>query len=522
MFLAILTLVAQVSAPPSPPPLVSPVPSGAPVPSPGPALAANPASLALSPAQQQTVAIAGAALPLSAVLDRRLVIVTVDGATLTVTATQATGSDTIHVTDSTGAALDVPVRVAFRAGTFVPSASLKITGTPADPQWLVREVARLVARLTTAMPGAQTSIAHVTPPPAPLMPGAQTQFDVPVQISGAGTYYDVSGTTTVSVQNVPAAPIVPAVLFYDDDPEHVTANGVLYRGTIDTAHPTRLYYYHDVGAEPHRIAVLLSAQRDPSSVHVIDSTAGPNVDVMSVGHAATKNFLTDTARNQGTVVDVHGGEPVIVDDVTLQNREGVAGTIGLNVVSGAPITVTVVSVSPGVDPRSLAGGDVLPGDGHHRNGAFSLANYGTASLAYQAGGPDAKVVYGDRDPTPENLDPQSPGRDYGDYGVLWNIAVTLANPTPAPQTMYLYERPIGGAVRSSFLLGDTLVEMGCARVSTPYQIAAYSLAPNQTYRLNVSTMTDGGSNYPLEVGVTQTPPQPTTPPIDAADGCFPK
>ena len=514
MFLAILTLVAQVSAPPSP---------AAPVPSSTPGIAADPASLALSPAQQRSVVVTGATLPLGATLDRRLVTVTITGSTLTITATQATGTDTIHVTDTAGASLDVPVRVAFRAGTVVPSATLKVTGSPVDPQWLAREVASFVARLTTAMPGAQTTIAAVTPPPAPLTPGAQTQFDVPVQIAGAGAYYDVAGTTSVSVQNVPVAPFAAALLFYDDDPEHVSADGVLYRGTIAAARPARLYYYHDAGAAAHRIAVLLSVRpQDPSSVQVIDSTAGPNVDVMSVGHAATKNFLVYKAHNQGTVIDLDGEAPVIVDDVTLHDREGVAGAVGLNVLSGGPVTVTVVSVAPGADPRAVADGNVLPGDGHHRTGAFSLANYGSVSLAYQVGGADAKVVYGDREPTPQNLDPQSPGHDYGDYGVLWNIALTLANPTAQPQTVYLYERPIGGAVRSSFLIGDSLVEMGCARVSTPYQIAAYSLAASQTYRLNVETMTDGGSNYPLEVGVTQTPPEPSVPPIDAADGCFPK
>jgi hypothetical protein len=35
-------------------------------------------------------------------------------------------------------------------------------------------------------------------------------------------------------------------------------------------------------------------------------------------------------------------------------------------------------------------------------------------------------------------------------------------------------------------------------------------------------MTNGGSFYPAQVGVTGTPPQPNAPPINAPDGCFPK
>jgi hypothetical protein len=81
---------------------------------------------------------------------------------------------------------------------------------------------------------------------------------------------------------------------------------------------------------------------------------------------------------------------------------------------------------------------------------------------------------------------------------------------------------MGGVVRSSFLVNGTLVQVGCARLSQRYQIGQpFSVNPGRA-QITVQTMTDGGSNYPLEVGLTATPPQPTVPPITAPDGCFPK
>ena len=100
------------------------------------------------------------------------------------------------------------------------------------------------------MPGAQTSIGPVGEPAAPLQPGGSTQFAVPVQIAGNGEYFDQSGTTTVSVQNLAIDGFAPSVLFYDDDPEHVSQDGVLFRGTVSATAPTRLYYYHDAAADP--------------------------------------------------------------------------------------------------------------------------------------------------------------------------------------------------------------------------------------------------------------------------------
>ena len=67
-----------------------------------------------------------------------------------------------------------------------------------------------------------------------------------------------------------------------------------------------------------------------------------------------------------------------------------------------------------------------------------------------------------------------------------------------------------------------LVTLGCARVPQPYLIAQLTLDPSSQRTVNVLTMADGGSNFPLEIGATATPPQATTPPQSAPDGCFPK
>lgn len=543
--LAVLTLL-QPTPPPTPPPLAepsaapsasaspaeteaSPSPSSSPTPAPtpaGPRLTLSDTSVNLNPAQQKDVLVSGASAPLTATLEKKLVNVSIDPTTthVTITATQATGTDVVHLVDANGATAEIAVRVAFNAGTIVPQATLRVTGNPADPTWLAGQVGGLVARLTQSMPGTQTAIGNPQVPVAPLGPGAQLQFAIPVAIRSAdGTYFDQTGTTQVTVQNVAVDPFTPPVLFYDDDPEHVNADGVLFRGTVSGAQPARLYYYHDDAQDPRRIVVMLTTQsQDPTSVQVIDATAGPNADVLTVGNAVTRNFLLYKPPSEGTIVDVSQDVPYALHDVALGARQLVAGTIDLRVLSGGPVVVTVLTVSPGVDPRTLLAAAPLPDDGHHRTGVFSVSGFGNDAVNYAAGGPDAKVVLGDRDPTPPSVDSAATGHDYGDYGVLHTIVATLANPTDTPSNAYLYMRPIAGVARASFLVDGTLIQLGCIRVPVPYQISAYTLAPRQTYRAVVQTMTDGGSFYPIEIGVTATPPQPQAPPITAPDGCFPK
>jgi hypothetical protein len=513
--------------------LVAPAPAGSPAVSPSPSAspAANGAlvlstnAVNLNPAQQAIVTVSGATPPLQLTLDRKLVTASADpsGASVTIDATQATGTDVLHITDANGAGADVAIRVAFNAGTIVAQTTLTVTGNPVAPDWLAARVTDWVTRLTQAQPGAQIAFGAVTPPSAPLLPGATAQFVVPVTIAGNGQYFDQSGSTTVSVQNAALPPFSPALLFYDDDPEHISQDGVLFRGTISIAQPVRIYYYHDDTADPRRLVVALqSAQQDPATVQLIDASAGPNADVMQVGQTVTKKFLLTNDQHEGIVVNVDGDRPYLLADVPMTWRQLVAGAADLRVLSGGPVTVTVVAVSPGVDPDTLLAGPVLPGDGHHRTGVFSIAGFGTDSLSFSAGGEDAAAVIGDTDPTPANVNPSADGHDYGDYGVVHTLDLTLSNPSGAPAQAYLYVQPLAGPARGSFLIDGNLVDIGCVRVPSRYQVTAFQLPAGQTQHTVVQTMTDGGSFYPVRIGVTATPPLPSAPPVNAPDGCFPK
>ena len=142
------------------------------------------------------------------------------------------------------------------------------------------------------------------------------------------------------------------------------------------------------------------------------------------------------------------------------------------------------------------------------------------ATTYTAGGPDVAVKYGHT--SPPNVDPADTGRDYGAYGVVHRITFTLVNPTDVPHLVYFYEKPLGGSVRSSFLIDGQLKEVGCARLTEPYWFMTYELPPHSVGASTTRTMTDGGSSYPVEFGTTETRPVPITPPLNAADGCSPR
>jgi hypothetical protein len=422
----------------------------------------------------------------------------------------------------------VPVRVALDGGIIPPSLSLRITATQPDPQWLQTQIQKLLLKFAAVQPGAQLQVQPFALPAA-LGPGITAALDVPVRIAGGDTYFDVDGATSVDLQNVPADPFTPPLLFYDDDPERLSATGVLFRASIQPQTPARLYYYHENTADDRDLAVVFTSQ-GRSTLQLIDASAGPNIDVMTVGHAVSRDFLAQKPLNEGTVVDVSSDAPYVAEHFVMHRMDGAAGSIGIRILSGDPVSLTVVALPPAavLTPSTLAqylGMPQLPDDGHHRTGAFWLENFGQAIVTYTAPGPDASAQYGAQSPppAPPQVDPVTTGHDFGEYGVLRTLDFEISNPLGQSQTLYLYERPLGGAVRSSYLVNGQLVQVGCARLSNRYQIGdPIVVGPHAKMALPVQTMTDGGSNYPLEVGLTATPPEPSVPPISAPDGCFPK
>jgi hypothetical protein len=411
------------------------------------------------------------------------------------------------------------------AGQVPDRIGLTVTGNPASTAFVSAQIASAVeaAIRPSLAPGGTVRVTAILPAPQPLARGFLTGYTAEVSIDAGPGTAPVSGTTTVDVANADLPGFRPFALAFADDPERITADGVLSRTTIDVARPTRVYYYHENIGEQRRFCVVLTANDSVvTHVAIVDAAAGPSTDVMGVGHAVTKTFLTRQPRDEGNITSIAGGKPLVLRDTLVGAGDGVVGSVDLRVLDGGPVTVTVLAIPPAAQPADVLYAPKLPDDGHDRHGRFDLAGFANRVVAYTAGGRDATFEYGNRTQTLTNVAPGDPGHDYGDYGVVQRVTFDLDNPAGEAAMVYLYEKPLGGAVRSTFLVSGALIDIGCVRVPNHYFIAGYALAPHATGTLDVLTMTDGGSSYPLQIGVTTQAPLAEAPAIDAADGCFPK
>lgn len=492
-----------------------------------PPLTAQPANIVVAPGVSQAIKILGATPPITAQVSSSIATVTVDQqhAFIYLSAVQL-GTATIHVTDANGAVVDIPLQIAQPAGIVPPTLSVIVTGNPASSKFLQRQIRAALTRVIrpTLQPGASITFSPLAIPLQPLQPGFLTSIDVPVTVSGGtSTTSPVFVTTTVSVQNLQLDQTIPSVLFYDDDPEYVQIAGALFHGIVQPNSAARLYYYHANLGLPKDIAIVLRPLSAlPTRVQLIDVEGGPDLDVMAVGNFVSKTFLQTEAKNEGVVVDLSSQTPFVLRNALALIGELVAGAFDVRVLTGGPVNVSVLAIPAGEQLSNYVNAPLAPRDGHNRSGAFNIAGFGVETIAYTVGGPDASTTYGGKDTAPPNLTPGSLGHDWGDYGVTHRFTFDIANPGDAPQTVYLYEKPLGGATINSFVVDGQVRQMGCAKVPQRYEIVHYEVAAHSQMTSNVVTMTNGGSSYPLEIGLTQTAPNPFTPPMDAPDGCFPK
>lgn len=471
------------------------------------------------------IAIVGGEPPLRAMLSVPVADVRVDPVANTLVLRGLTnGTATLTISDASGAAAVASVLVGPNAGFAPNDIAVALTGNPTD-DFAAAQIHAALLRAVQPLPGAAVVPGSVQLP-TPLAPGQRIDAPLRFHVDGKNRYVDVDGIATAHISIAAPTAIPPTVLFYSDDPEALTQDGVLFRGTLTREQPVRLYYYHQTKVPNESVVIALDTQAGVSRVNVIGRGAGPNPAVMYVGQSATYRFLDDHARNAGVDLDVPVGAPLLIftSDTAMKTGDLVAGALDFALAGGSPVRVSVVALSPEAQLATLLGSDEMLSDGKQRRGSYDIAQPFSLTLAYAVGTPDpAAVTVGGGDPPIPNLRPG--GRPLaGDYGILRNVNLTLTNPTQAPATVYLYEKPIGYPVTTTInFTGDASpTRLQCAKQPERYLVHAFNVPANGNATITGTYMTDGGSTYPLDFGLTTTPPSPLPVSMTAPDGCFPK
>lgn len=494
---------------PSPAPSVVPTvaPSSTPTAVPTPESNATPPPITVAPealtvgvGASAYVTVGSAIAPIAAaVSDTAVATVSVDAASQRlVVVGRSPGTTTVTVSDARGLRHDVPVRVAFYAGTIGERVTLDVTGDPANADFVREQVARAVVAAAQARAGAQVVVSsddvafH-----GRLQQDDVASFDVPVLIQGDGDL-EVDGSTHVDVRNVAVPRISPDSLMVSDYPERLTENGTLFTAMLRSEQPSRfLYFHYNPPGQPNRRIVLHAENlsSEPSIVQMITGRGGPSSNEMEVGHSATKRFLINIEQNQGRLITIPGNASLSIAAQDLPAGTIVCNLLQLRVLSGGNVHLTLLAQGASADPQANAADDtLLQGTHQHARGIYPIAEFHSATQ-WQADGDYLELPIGQL-PLPNDLKGQALA---GDYGVLQSFVVNVENPMGSPEAIAIYENPRGGRATATYVIDGVLLQSHQVPPFSRYKVRQYVVPAHGFVRVTIVTMPEAGSSLPMRL-----------------------
>jgi hypothetical protein len=94
---------------------------------------------------------------------------------------------------------------------------------------------------------------------------------------------------------------------------------------------------------------------------------------------------------------------------------------------------------------------------------------------------------------------------FGDYGVTYEMALTLSNPEEETRKVGLIFEAASGAARGVFLIDGKVVETKTLSAHQELVLATYSLPPGAKRKVHVTTLPLSGSAYPARLVLRSLP-----------------
>jgi hypothetical protein len=459
----------------------------------------TPASASVPVGSPVDLTVGSAIFPITAtVSDPSIAAVYVDQNSQRVTLTgKSPGTAVVTVTDSRGLRRDVPIRVAYYAGSIAGRVALALTGDPASPDFVREQVSRAVREAASPRPGSQVIVTEDdVSARRPIEQDDVASFDVPVLIQGNNTF-EVDGSTHVDVQNVAVPRISPDSLMVSDYPERLTENGLLFTADLRSEQPSRfLYFHYNPPGQPNRRIVLRAENlsREPSIVQFISGRGGPSPNEMEVGHTATKRFLVNVVQNQGRLLTLAGNSSTEIVNQDLPAGMIVCNLLQLRVLSGGNVHLTLTAQDTAESPAGQGTGELLESTVRHARGIYPIAEFHFAAQ-WRVDGEYLELPVGEL-PLPNHLRGQALS---GDYGVLQSFVVNVENPLGSPQAIAIYENPRGGRATATYLIDGVLVQSHQVPPYSRYKVRQYVVPAHGFVRVTIVTMPEAGSSLPLRL-----------------------
>lgn len=420
----------------------------------------------------------------------------------------AAADGTVEITSENGSA-SLRVRVVPYASSFPQTVNLAVTGSPATAESLVGAMEGAVRQQLQALPGRK--IVVQAPKDVTVAAGTTRSVTVDVKVTAPGALA-AEGKVTINVTNEGLRHEKERELWYCNDPESLKGPGPLFRATLRPSQPVRMLYHHvNESQEPLFFTVDIHNPSDlPARIVVVPGDSPPDKNPVRAGVLAADPFFQAWNVGAGEVVTIPPRSRLPLSLRRLRPKETASGLCYLNFLPGGPASLAVHADA--TDPYDLSGDweaavanptpwreigmPALVSGGSERQSNLVFPNpFRTEDLIYRVGGPFGFIRIGQKP-----IARRDGGRPLdGNFGVVYQISVTLTNPTSAPANVEVVFEASAGYSGGLFYVDGEYQKKPLLQPKAESLLAKVRLAPGENRTVRISTIPLSGSSYPATI-----------------------
>lgn len=314
------------------------------------------------------------------------------------------------------------------------------------------------------------------------------------ELAPGETFTTASGDT---IRNV-TVPILPAeVLYFSDHPERVACPGRLFDGGLIPLKPVRFQIYHEGGCEEALAlkAYIINKGSTTAKVHIIEGSGGPDPDYFPAGHDNNINFLNAFTKGEGRIYQIAPSERAEILTKPLPYLEVISATQQITLLEGRAELVFCALDSPDSDPSLNL---LSKEDDVHARGTYPEA-YHYGEFFWDITKPENFIAIGAT--RQDNITGTTELR--GDYGVLYELDITLENPAEKANVEVLFNPRGGKATFTGLAYIDgkpSLWEIkDQIEAFERVLIASIEMPACSKRSIKLLTIPEGASNYPVRL-----------------------
>ncbi|HLW58444.1 MAG TPA: hypothetical protein VKV57_00805 [bacterium] len=372
---------------------------------------------------------------------------------------------------------------------------VEVAGAP-TPVHTLRLAIEMAAHIAfPQLEDAEIVLAGTQPVLSPLSPGRSvtvlTKLDITTS-EGAPLIWVVPVTLT----NTPAVGRDAQRLLVSDSPETVSDDGILDAGTLGASQTARILYHHQNGRTDRNmwlILTLVNPTPSPVRLLIVGATGGPHPDELRAGHTAARGFLEQYWARAGVFLQLPPNGIIPLLATRVPPNDVASGLAQIAVLEGSGVEVQLAAQFPrrGEPPVFSR---ILPLDTQHQRGVVGPPVV-ARSFSYAVGGPEPMMWVGANE---DLLRDEVSGEPlHGNYGVIYTFDVQLTNPTAHPTTVALAIHANSGLAGATLLVNGALLDIPSVGPGPPRTVTTVHLPPTANGHLRISTMSEGGANYPV-------------------------